>query len=67
MQIFDNSVDPLDNEIDFSHMKIEKAPFKFSLKEKINLWLETLYDGSNISKNVFYNEVENSLKEFCNK
>ena len=67
MQTFDSIVDPLEKELDFTHMKIEKAPYKFSLKEKINVWLDTLYDGSEISKDTFYNEVEKSLKEFCCK
>ena len=67
MQIFDKIIDPLEKEIDFSHMKIEKAPFKFSLKEKINVWLDTLYDGCRMSKDNFYNEVEILLREFCNK
>ena len=67
MQTYSNVNDPLDRELDFSHMKIEKAPYKFSLKEKINVWLDTLYDGVKLSKDNFYNEVENSLKEFCNK
>ena len=67
MQTYNNMIDPLEKELDFSTMKIEKAPYKFSLKEKINVWLDTLYDGTEISKENFYNEVENSLKEFCNK
>ena len=67
MQTFNNLVDPLDKELDFSHMKIEKAPYTFSLKEKINVWLDTLYDGVKLPKDTFYNEVESSLKEFCNK
>ena len=67
MQTFDKIIDPLEKEIDFRHTKIEKAPFKFSLKEKINVWLDTLYDGCKMSKDNFYNEVEISLKEFCNK
>ncbi len=61
------NLDLYDKEIDFSNVKIEKAPYKFDLKEKINVWLDTLYDGTNITKDRFYDEVENSLKEFCNK
>ena len=68
MQTIDDlTYDPLDKEIDIAHMKIEKAPYHFDMKDKINVWLDTLYDGSDMDKNKFYNEVENSLKEFCNK
>lgn len=68
MQIYsDKTIDILDNELDLAHMKIEKAPYKFDLKEKISVWLDTLYDGSNITKDKFYDEVEYSLKKFCNK
>ena len=63
----DLTYDPLEKEIDISHMKVEKAPFRFDTKEKINVWLDTLYDGCNMSKERFYDEVETSLKEFCNK
>lgn len=61
------TIDPLDKEIDFTHVKIEKSPYKFDLKEKINVWLDTLYDDINIPKEKFYEEVENSLRTFCNK
>ena len=37
MQTFDSVVDPLDKELDFTHMKVEKAPYTFSLKEKIGV------------------------------
>lgn len=67
MQTFKTSIDPLDKELDFANMKIEKAPYKFSFKEKINVWLDTLYDGAGMTKDNFYDEVEGSLKEFCNK
>lgn len=67
MQTYKNIIDPLDKELDFSHMKIVKAPYKFSLKEKIKVWLDTLYDGVELSKDSFYDEVETSLKEFCRK
>lgn len=66
MHISNYTIDPLDKEIDFTNMKIEKSPYKFELKEKINVWLDTLYDGVNISKEKFYEEVENSLRTFCN-
>lgn len=61
------TIDPLDKELDLRNMKIVKAPYKFSLKEKINVWLDTLYDGIDITKENFYNEVESSLREFCRK
>ena len=67
MHTYNPTIDPLDKEIDFTHMKIEKAPYKFDLKEKINTWLDTLYDGANISKDEFYEEVESALRAFCNK
>ena len=67
MHTFNSTVDPLDKEIDFSRMKIEKTPYKFDFKEKINAWLDTLYDNSNVTKDIFYEEVENSLRAFCNK
>lgn len=67
MHTYNNTIDPLDKELDFTQMKIEKSPYKFDLQEKIKVWLDTLYDGSNISKEKFYEEVENSLKVFCNK
>lgn len=66
MQTIDNIVyDPLDKEIDFSHVKIEKNPYHFDMSEKINLWIDTLYADSNLSKDSFYNQVENSLRKFC--
>lgn len=67
MHTYNNTIDPLDKELDFTQMKIEKSPYKFDLKEKIKVWLDTLYDGADISKDKFYEEVENSLKIFCNK
>lgn len=66
MHTYNSTIDPLDKEIDFTHMKIEKAPYKFDLKEKISTWLDTLYDGANISKDEFYVEVESALRTFCN-
>ena len=67
MHTYNNLIDPLDKELDLTNMKIEKSPYKFDLKEKIKVWLDTLYDGADISKDKFYEEVENSLKIFCNK
>ena len=67
MHTFNSNIDPLDRELDFSQMKIEKSPYKFDFKEKINAWLDTLYDGVDMTKDNFYNEVEGSLKEFCNR
>ena len=67
MHTYNNTIDPLDKEIDFAQMKVEKSPYKFDLQEKIKVWLDTLYDGANIPKEKFYDEVENSLKVFCNK
>lgn len=67
MHTYNNLIDPLDKELDLTHMKIEKSPYKFDLQEKIKVWLDTLYDGENISKEKFYEEVESSLKVFCNK
>lgn len=67
MHTYNNTIDPLDKELDFTQMKIEKSPYKFDLQEKIKVWLDTLYDGENISKEKFYEEVESSLKVFCNK
>lgn len=67
MHTYNNTIDPLDKELDFTQMKIEKSPYKFDLQEKIRAWLDTLYDGANISKEKFYEEVESSLKVFCNK
>lgn len=67
MPTYNCVVDPLDKEIDFKNMKIEKSPYKFELKEKINVWLDTLYDGTNLPKEQFYDEVECSLRTFCNK
>lgn len=43
MHTYNNLIDPLDKELDFTHMKIEKSPYKFDLKEKIKVWLDTLY------------------------
>lgn len=31
MHTYNSTIDPLDKEIDFTHMKIEKAPYKFDL------------------------------------
>ena len=53
MQTFNSVVDSLDKELDFSHMKIEKAPYTFSLKEKISVWLDTLYNDVELPKAVF--------------
>ena len=67
MHTYNNTIDPLDKELDFTQMKIEKSPYKFDFQEKIKVWLDTLYDGANISKEKFYEEIENSLRVFCNK
>ena len=43
MHTYNNLIDPLDKELDLTHMKIEKSPYKLDLKEKIKVWLDTLY------------------------
>lgn len=67
MQIFNVSADPLDKELDISNMRVEKGYSNFSFEEKIKLWLDTLYLDSKLTKKEFYSEVENYLKEFCEK
>lgn len=64
-----NSVeyDPLDKTIDVKNMKIVKNPYKFDFDEKVAIWLDTLYDDSNLSKDDFYVKVQKALKEFCEK
>ena len=61
-------VDILDNELDIDNMKFKKNPFakKFTLKDKIDLCIDTLYEDSNISKNSFYKQFEKQLKVFYN-
>ena len=59
--------DLLDNELDVDNMKFKKNPFakKFTLKDKINLCIDTLFEDSKISKNSFYKQFEKQLKVFC--
>ena len=59
MQTYSNVNDPLDRELDFSHMKIEKAPYKFSTEEKILMTIKAyLAEGEIVNKEKFRQEAD---------
>ena len=57
--------DPLTKKIDYSKVQPIKLQFDFSFDDKIDNWLDTLYEDSNLSKKDFFEKVNNKLKVFC--